>query len=75
MLGVVDPKVVTELRAALIAAGVTQYRLRAEAGLSADTARILLGLKPGVPSLASADAALRLIGRRLTHRKATPKTD
>lgn len=64
-----SPAVAAELRRLLVEAGVTQYRLREEAGLSAETARILLGLRDGLPSLGAADRALALLDRELWHRK------
>jgi hypothetical protein len=59
---------VVELRRLLRERGWTVRKLRAEGfgGVSADK---LLGMREGLPSIESADRALRLVGRRLWHQR------
>jgi hypothetical protein len=62
------PPVAAEIAARLTAAGWSVRRLR-ERGFSGSAAEALLGKGASLPSLATADAALALLGHRLSHKR------
>lgn len=65
----VPPPIAAEIARLLTAHGWTVRKLRAQ-GFSAEPAAKLLGKQAGTYSIETADAALRLVGRRLWHGKA-----